>query len=1676
MKTEETEGRDSQPQRATFAEPADALPIAGVEGGIPHAGSSPYATGGGGVSFAHRVAAAYLASMLTGSRRPEAGELPVRRLSFQTAPEHHVDDLFVECSDGLNKVTLAIACRATPKFVQSHEKTVELVRSLLGEVAKFDSEFHQVAVAVAGRKDEWEQLQIVCEIARTHAEPKSFKASLDVDGRWSRPVRDRFSQFSKMVEKAVDGTLPAEKVLRLAWGLLSRLHVLEFAVQSPDQSDRTSAATLLDAVAAATGDGIAVRDRLEVEAARYDATGATVDRNMLRRDLHAVLDSRSTRSAHVCSVLAEHRKVAVAGVRTVIGDDTAGGQMEIAFSDRRGHLAQSVREVGTNASALLVSGESGTGKSALLLSTIAAMEAENPHDFQTLVANFRALPQTSIEFQASVGMPIAEVLAEMSAPCRLLIIDAADAALERSSSLLTDLVLAAAAAGVGVVAVTSDTAADFVREQMAIAHPKAASTFVMDPLGDDDIQAVSEHFPLLRSVLRDLPTSSLLRRLVVLDLLARTGLQVESSMGEWGCLDLVWSKIVRRDGRPGLSSPEAREQTLLAVAAATLQLPLDQRPAAGLDAAAVDALRHDHLLAPASPYRGQPEFAHDEVRRYATAILLVRARSIVEILESAGVPRWAVSSATLACKGLLLEPGVEAPRVFADAVGLFNGLAARHGARWADVPIEAVLETPATYECLKAMLEGPSPSLDLGEVVRVVQQRHQFGGLVDPVVAAPVVQVLLDDITPWAVSKESFELLADWLQSMVVAGVPAGNVLRRALRDRLLAFWRSYPVREAATEEVPNRLGRRRRRRALDYRLTDDEFVECLALLGPDIDKAIEDCLEAIAKDAPAFLAPAVDAPLSARAIALRDPELLAKLIEAYYIDEDQDSWHLEEGVRRHHGRWTSIGPPFFEYYFGGFWQLFHSAPPKTSVRVLNKILNHGAQSRVRTLSKYRSAGEADEGQTGATLNLDGTARLYVGDSHVWSWYRGTSVGPYSGMTALLAMERIAEGWLTGGVSPARMVEVLLEGCENLAVPGMLFGLMVRHLETVGTALDAFLAEPLVWELEFGRVVLEHSGVRATTRGLVNIERRQWSPREVCVWLMTNGGEGRGEALQRVANDLVEKGRQLGIGEERTKGWAANLDLNNYEIRKEGDQLYLHVVPPPEVLAAQEEFAAHQKQVEISMRLQSRYWASKHDPASEPLTATEIAQDLSAGRALLDSDTENMPTRVLDTVAQVVRVAVQRAVAGEMDALGDERAFAARFVLDLALSFENVEDQWDEGQYFDLGADRAIALTLPSFLAPTLATLLVPIGASLDDVTAAGLAMAGKGALETRLYLARGCDVVWETPCDGTPCIHSSALEWLIETARGAEIGPWTHTSQGPSRIQIEGDVIAHLQALDLGSIDIGMLDASIRGLGSAAAAEHCRTMDAANLLRAFLDVQRRAMVSHEENGYTADGRGSHTLIAARALLQVFATTGAKEPVLEHLDALRADSGLMSNFLHGLAAGGAENIRLADAARQIWPSLLKRALTYVEDDPNPYSDRRWGHWAAAALLPEPLAWAQGIHNEVSGTPVEWVNAEELVDLFEGWLPIGRGHVKCVDALIRMLRKLPESEQVTRGLRWVADLCIQVGRVTVRQSWGSNEWLKEIRSGAEQLGHLDEWQMLVDSMVVAGNEGLAPYSR
>jgi hypothetical protein len=92
-------------------------PKGGKDGTLP-TGTSPYATGGGGVTFERKVAVMYLAHLLVGDAAAElGGERRVVSVAFQQAPDHPVDDLVVTAAlpDEIQpSLVLAIAVRREP--------------------------------------------------------------------------------------------------------------------------------------------------------------------------------------------------------------------------------------------------------------------------------------------------------------------------------------------------------------------------------------------------------------------------------------------------------------------------------------------------------------------------------------------------------------------------------------------------------------------------------------------------------------------------------------------------------------------------------------------------------------------------------------------------------------------------------------------------------------------------------------------------------------------------------------------------------------------------------------------------------------------------------------------------------------------------------------------------------------------------------------------------------------------------------------------------------------------------------------------------------------------------------------------------------------------------------------------------------------------------------------------------------------------------------------------------------------------------------------------------------------------------------------------------------------------------------------------------------------------------
>ncbi|MEJ7786073.1 MAG: hypothetical protein WKF96_14810 [Solirubrobacteraceae bacterium] len=1710
---------------------------------------SPYSTGGGGVTFERRVAVLYLAMLLTGDTASELrDDREVRSVALQQAPHVPVDDLVVLAArpdEPEPSLELAVAVRRKPNIVgsdiDSQALIVEYLRALLRAPA--DGPERRLALAVAGAQPHAEQLAKLATLARNQMDAPLFFGLVKTPSKFDKQLRARLNHVQTLVRNALPelGIADADDstVARRVWELLRRLVVLMPRVEEPDTKDWDATRSQLRAVA--RGGGVAAAghllSRLETLAAQYGPGAATVDRTLLRRDVHSLLDDTRPRSSGAWELLDELQRQARSAVRDHLGRGDAGDQLHLDRSSE----GQAVMAAAQAVDALIVTGDSGVGKSALVFEAVAAAEAASKGEMQVVCLNLRQLPERSFDLAAQLGCPLDCVLSDLSAPSRYLVVDGADAAIEVRGLVFSALLRAARESGVRLIAISSTDARDVVKDLVTgELGDDRVDEHQLEDLSDPQLDQLTEKFPKLERLAAHPRSRELLRRLVVVDLLVRSELS-GLPLTDADAMHQIWERLARNHGRRDRGLPDAREQAMMRLALRELSGGSASEAAAALDHAAVDGLRQDGLLRQSSdnPWQVVPDFAHDEIRRYAVARALLAEGDPAAALLDAGAPRWALSAGRLACQAILDQPDRNDAPVrgrFRRLQQTFDGLgAAGYGARWADLPSEALL----TLGDARPMLTDAWPdlrsddALGFERLLRLVGQRHRGAdGTVDPVVVEPIIALLLEDTTPWWGSDQAVTALREWLLALVVRDAPDGDRLRVLLRDRLVAACAAAEeelvaeqradaaARAARTPEQieeerkhaeRNRVlfetmghGRRRRqeRPAIPRALTDQTVLELLALLGPDLGADGEQLLRRVARDAPWQLAPAVEELGTGRAVASYGRGLLADLVEAYYLNADADadgSGFHEDGIRRHRSRGGFA--PLSAWYRGPFGALFAS-DFRGGVSVLNRLLNHAAGARARTLSGLDDRwGQPSEDAVDAysvELRITGAPRTYVGDDHVWRWYRGTGVGPYPCMSALQALERFCDQLLAAEIPPSWLVPILMERCANLAMPGLVVGVLVRHIEQAGTLLDPFLADPLVWRLEFVRTVSESGGLAASSEGLVEPERRTWSLREAATWLTLKSGRDRAETLRAVGDQLVaraveieqharaESDRAAHHSEDpaavsfstTVRNWASTLDRDRYEAVSEGDVVYVQTTPPEDVQAALEPGNQDLQRGQEAMRLFWRYFgggASRRRKA-EPPPDEELADDLAAARELLEDPPVLSAIDLSDMAAIIAAHSLEALVVRGIALPAEAEQFAASTLLAVA---ENAKPRGEfefEGSYFEQGADRSAARGLPLLLLPAAARLRATLSAGGGPggdalVLAAGRRLAGAVADETRLHLARGLDAVWETACDsGESCHHQLGLELAIESMRDCAFGDWDDS--GHRRVEtLEHPVIEALAALGDDRVFVSRLDAAIRAAGAAAVRETCVRDEARELLLELVRAQRRGLLAHEHN---FDERGSHALVAARALLGL-AGAGDDAPLREHIAAYADNSSLLGSFLAAVAAAAEERPAAAEAARRLWPSVMTDVLELNSAGHNPFGDDHFGRVALASVIPAPTYETAFLYWEVGEEPIVWTDPVAWAAEIDAWLPVAAGEPHCVDSMIGLVRTLPADDQVTFGLPRIATLVMGNPEAIVRGSYLLTEWLKNVRSAAVDENALSVWQEVVDALVVAGNTALAPYS-
>ena len=1706
-------------------------------------GASPYATGSGGVTFERKVAAQYLARLLLGDTSAELGEgRRISSVAFQQAPEHPADDLLVCAAfpeESEPSLTLALEIRRSVRLVRSNQRAQELILKFIRSVlnSPTNGTEYRLGLVVSGQQSQAEQLSILARHAAAQMDASRFFDLIRTPRRFDSSIRGRLRQLEGLVKKALEeiegedtGTTAVQE---RTWEMLSMLTVLMPRLEPPDDMDWTR---LVNGLARLVPDAdisasLQLRDRLVALASEYSPIAARVDLTMLRRDAHALLDHTVRRHRRGWQVLNHLHELA----RQELSADIRLGDGSRHISLNRGDAVKELVKKVSNAEAVVVSGESGVGKSALSVLELSALADADQNALQSLCINLRHIPALVIDLESKLHHPIRTLMCELSAQQRLLVIDGADAVTEDKLDVFRYLVGAAQASSVKVMAVTSNDSKHVVVDALNQHFHGTVEEHDVPHLSDLEIDRIVAVFPELTALSSHARSRELLRRLVVVDLLVRGGVS-DVPLTDADAMYEVWAGLVRRRERNDRGYPQARELALLKIAELELAGGNELDALASIDPAALDGLTRDGLLRTSTehPFLIRPTFAHDEIRRYAVARYLLASDDPAARLLQAGAPRWCISAASIVCQVQLVQPETQTtpPRGrFSTIQESFDSVVqAGHSARWGDVPGEALLRLADP----EALLREAWPELradninGLKRLARLVDQRLRAdNGFIDRVAVEPIILLLLEEETPWRSADYVKKLLLDWLRGHVVANTGEGDTLRRLLCKRLVdacdaADRRAKRKREEAAaalaartpEEVErDRLFEERNsmlfteigyggqpsrhRPDMPHEFKDETVLELLALLGPCLSEEGEAILCRVARDAPSWLAPAVEEYLTGRALASYKPALLAQLTEAYFIDDlPVRSSIFEDGIRGHHARSFSVFEQF-GWFRGPFAPLLNT-DFRSGTRVINRMLNHAARIRAQMLSGMRqgdrrySADNIDQYET--ELRIAGTPKLYIGDQHVWLWYRGTGVGPYPCVSALLALERECDHLIEHGIPISDLVPILLEDCENLAMIGLVVGLIVRHLEEAENLLDSYLAEPLIWELEFARVVNEARGLAAGSEGIKNGERRKWSLRDAAMLIVARAGGERIDELRSLGETLVENARgtldsapssqpsevepSSKIAEQymaKVRAWASSLDRDRHEVYETKDGLFLQATPPKDVVQS---LLNSNEELELAgeaIRLMLRYHIQPSQGRDEAIGPDDLVDDIATARKIHQNPPDLQDA--WDTPALVAATALKAHIIDGVVLPKEVLLFVVEILLKIAEQEALPEQLEFEGNFFEWGADRSAARALPLFLLPGAAQLRDISDEQgqhtfLERAVNAGVNLARVPVREVRISLAQGLDHVWETPCAKRGnCHHEFGWQLAVESIRYCALSAFDHDTMSRSVLPLTDPLTESLDSLASDSIILPRLDAAIRALAPAAKASTCVSSQALDFLAHLLSAHRRALLNPKRSD--PDWRSTHTLVSARALLTL-ASGGNHEAIIEHMDAYAENSALLGKFVSGLCAAGEEAECLAETARQVWPRVMRHVLELNRSNPALFSHRHRGETTLAALIPNAAFENRYLYREVVDKQIEWWDPRDLIDEVEAWLEPAAGNAICADQLVGFLRVLDSADQVRLGLPWLTQIVVG-GAERASRSYLLPTWLVDMRSTAIDTGILSIWQELVDILVVHGVSKLASYS-
>jgi len=474
------------------------------------------------------------------------------------------------------------------------------------------------------------------------------------------------------------------------------------------------------------------------------------------------------------------------------------------------------------------------------------------------------------------------------------------------------------------------------------------------------------------------------------------------------------------------------------------------------------------------------------------------------------------------------------------------------------------------------------------------------------------------------------------------------------------------------------------------------------------------------------------------------------------------------------------------------------------------------------------------------------------------------------------------------------------------------------------------------------------------------------------------------------------------------------------------------------------------------------------------IEAEALAADVALARELLDDPPQSVGFSADGPVAAAAS-ALELHLTGRAIVADDDLAWSATVLLQVAADVSGHASDLFDDSFFSQGADRSAARALPFLLLPAASDSRAALGVhGSDDVvelTELSRALSVRGESETRLAYARALDAVWAAPCDTVHlygrCHHRIALELVTESFLDSVVGPWDSEAQRRSIVRLDPPEASSLDALNGEELYGRRLTPALRAMGAAAVTSACCRDDARAALRSLLPAHQRAMLAYE-HGYHHSR--SDSLVAARAALWQ-AIDDRDDVVLEYVRNYIENARVLAEGLQAIAAAAEERAEAGQHVHRLWPRIMDMVLDAAEANSEVFTERTWGDYAEAALIPNPADEWGYLTTELAGQPYQWRNLLAWAPQVVRWLGAITRTRMSIDHLVIAVRELDVADQIEQGLRWIERIVAESGS-NCASTFTLPEWLHERRADLVTDDQIARWQRVVDLLVVAGDSRVA----